>query len=64
MMWKGDFTAVELVCATHGTRSSLDTPEPLPSGLVQALGMHPVEMDEVLADACFVQDQIDTLLMR
>ena len=38
--------------------------EPLPVSLVQALGIHPAEMDEVLADGCFVQDQIDLLLRR
>ena len=53
-------------CARHMGQGEFPwtPPEPLPIGLVQALGIHPAEMDEVLADACFVQDQIDTLLMR
>jgi len=37
---------------------------PMPVDLVRALGLHPAEMDEVLADSCFVQDQVDLLLRR
>jgi HD-like signal output (HDOD) protein len=39
-------------------------PKPLPQATVHALGMHPAEMDEILADSHFVQDQIDALLNR
>jgi HD-like signal output (HDOD) protein len=38
--------------------------QPLPVAIVQALGMHPAEIDELLVNAYFVQDQVDSLLAQ